>query len=298
MSKCTFIIILIIFTAVISHGAEVAITIDDFNLSNSIGMEPLKRNSEILSVLKKNQIKAIGFVTTKYLNDPKALNAVKAWSSAGHIVGNHTENHWKYNDKTLHEFSADILVADKKLQQFPTFQKIFRFPYLKEGDSVEKRDGMRDFLKDNDYTNGHVSIDASDWYVNMRLIEKIKKGDKVDYEKYRDFYLKHMWDRSDYYSKLAQKTLGKDIKHTVLLHHNLTTALFLDDLIKMYKQKGWKVIYAEEAFKDGVYKRTPKNIPAGESILWAIAKEKGDSSLRYPAEDSIYEKDEMDRLGL
>ena len=107
-----------------------------------------------------------------------------------------------------------------------------------------------------------------------------------------------MWDRSDYYSKLAQKTLGKDIKHTVLLHHNLTTALFLGDLIKMYKQKGWKVINADEAFKDGVYKRTPKNVPAGESILWAIAKEKGDSSLRYPAEDSVYEKDEMDRLGL
>lgn len=290
--------ILIWLTAITSHSAEVAITIDDFNLSNSTGMASLKRNAEILSVLKKNQVQAIGFVTTKYLNDSSALKAVKDWSSAGHIIGNHTENHWKYNDKTYLEFSEDILVADKKLQQFSTFQKFFRFPYLKEGDSAEKRDQMRAFFEANDYSNAHVSIDASDWYINMRLIEKIKSGDGVDYKKYRAFYLKHIWERSEYYSELAQKTLGRDIKHTVLLHHNLTTALFLDDLIRMYKKKGWKAINAEAAFKDPIYKRSPKNIPAGESILWALAKEKGDTSLRYPAEDSIYEKDEMDRLGL
>lgn len=291
-------ILLVLSLSTISQGAEVAITIDDFNLSNSTGMAPLKRNAEILAALKKNQVQAIGFVTTKYLSDPSALKAVKDWSSAGHIIGNHTENHWKYSDKTFSEFSADVLLADKTLQQFSTFQKIFRFPYLKEGDSVEKRDKMRSFFLENNYKNGHVSIDASDWYINMRLLEKIQAGNIVDYEKYRTFYLKHIWDRSEYYSKLAQKTLGKDIKHTVLLHHNLTTALFLDDLIKMYKKKGWKVIDAEVAFIDPIYKRSPKNIPAGESLVWALAKEKGDSSLRYPAEDSIYEKDEMDRLGL
>ncbi|MBO9666968.1 MAG: polysaccharide deacetylase, partial [Bdellovibrio sp.] len=120
----------------------------------------------------------------------------------------------------------------------------------------------------------------------------------VNLDKYREFYLKHIWDRSQYYSKLAKKTVGRDIKHTVLLHHNLTTALFLDDLLRMYKQKGWKVIDADKAFQDPVYDRQPNNVPAGESIIWALAKEKGDTSLRYPAEDSVYEKDEMDRLGL
>lgn len=297
MSKFAM-IVLVLALATTSHGAEVAITIDDFNLSNSVGMGSSERNLKTLSALKKNKVKAIGFVTTKYLDDPKSMDAVKKWVSDGHIVANHTENHWKYNDKSFTEFSADILTADKKLQQFSTFQKIFRFPYLKEGDSVEKRDEMRAFLASNGYKNGHVSIDASDWYVNMRLLEKIKARGEVDYEKYRAFYLKHIWDRSVYYSELAKKTLGKDIKHTVLLHHNLTTALYLDDLIKMYKKNGWKVINAEVAFRDPTYKLAPKNIPAGESIIWALAKEKGDGSLRYPAEDSVYEKAEMDRLGL
>ncbi|MEZ4750921.1 MAG: hypothetical protein R3B54_09955 [Bdellovibrionota bacterium] len=39
-------------------------------------------------------------------------------------------------------------------------------------------------------------------------------------------------------------------------------------------------------------------MPAGESILWSIAKAKGDPNLREPGEDSIYEKDGMDQQRL
>ncbi|WP_413586039.1 polysaccharide deacetylase family protein [Bdellovibrio sp. HCB274] len=290
--------IFVVFLSTPAVASQVSITVDDFNLSSEIGMEPLKRNAAILAALKKHKIKAAGFVTTKYLNDSKAVEAVKEWSSSGHVIGNHTENHWKYNDKTPAEFSADIIAAENKLKPFATFKKIFRFPYLKEGETLEKRDTLRSFLKNNGYSNGHVSIDASDWYINMRLVEKLKKGESVNLEKYKNFYLKHIWDRSEYYSKLARKTLNHDIKHTLLLHHNLTTALFLDDLLKMYQEKGWKVIDAENAFMDPTYSRSSDNIPAGESIVWALAKQMGDKSLRYPAEDSVYEKDEMDKLGL
>ena len=41
-------------------------------------------------------------------------------------------------------------------------------------------------------------------------------------------------------------------------------------------------------------------MPAGESLIWALAKETGrfESSLRYPGEDGGYEKPKMDALGL
>ena len=44
----------------------------------------------------------------------------------------------------------------------------------------------------------------------------------------------------------------------------------------------------------------PCVVPAGESIIWALAKEskRFESMLRYPGEDGDYEKDKMDRLGL
>nr|MCU0239734.1 hypothetical protein [Pyrinomonadaceae bacterium] len=123
---------------------------------------------------------------------------------------------------------------------------------------------------------------------------------QADLKPYRDFYLEHIWNRTVFYDELAKKVWKKNVKHTLLIHHNLVTALFLDDLIKMYKQKGWKVIDAKKAFKDSIFKESPAIVPAGESIIWALAKESGkfDEILRYPAEDERYEKKRMDDLGL
>jgi hypothetical protein len=68
----------------------------------------------------------------------------------------------------------------------------------------------------------------------------------------------------------------------------------------MFKSKGWQPIDAEAAFADPVFSAKPKVVPAGESIVWSLAKEKGTiaKSLRYPAEDSGYENARMDKLGL
>ena len=77
-------------------------------------------------------------------------------------------------------------------------------------------------------------------------------------------------------------------------------ALFLGDLLDMFKSRGWKLIDADQAFKDEVFAAAPNILPAGESIIWSLAKETGkfDAVLRYPGEDGDYEKAEMDRLGL
>jgi hypothetical protein len=103
-----------------------------------------------------------------------------------------------------------------------------------------------------------------------------------------------------YYEELAFTLKGRHIQHTLLLHHNLASALFLGDLIKMFKEKGWRIVNAAEAFKDDIFRQQPSNVPAGESLIWALAKESGkfDAILRYPAEDSSYETDKMDKLGL
>jgi hypothetical protein len=84
------------------------------------------------------------------------------------------------------------------------------------------------------------------------------------------------------------------------VHYNLLNALFLGDLLDMFTGKGWRLIDATEAFRDPVFKAEPKNVPAGESIIWALAKQSGkfESLLRYPGEDSTYENPKMDKLGL
>lgn len=65
------------------------------------------------------------------------------------------------------------------------------------------------------------------------------------------------------------------MKHTLLIQHNLLAALFLDDLIERLKGQGWHFVGADEAFNDPVFSKTPNIVPAGESIIWALAKESG-----------------------
>jgi hypothetical protein len=109
-----------------------------------------------------------------------------------------------------------------------------------------------------------------------------------------------MWARAEYYDTLARRVLGHPVKHTVLVHFNLLNGLFLADLIAMFKSKGWQPIDAEEAFTDPVFSARPNVLPAGEGIIWSLAKEKGTlpKSLRYPAEDGEIENARMDKLGL
>ncbi|HMC00399.1 MAG TPA: hypothetical protein VKN14_05095, partial [Flavobacteriaceae bacterium] len=145
-----------------------------------------------------------------------------------------------------------------------------------------------------------VTIDASDWYVSSRLTKRLKENLEVNVSGYRDYYIDHIYDRALFYDSLATQLTNRKIPHTLLLHHNLTSALFLDDLITHFKNKGWEVINANQAFKDSIYNNEPNTIPAGESLIWALAEQSGkyDDILRYPAEDSQYEKEAMDGLGL
>ena len=114
----------------------------------------------------------------------------------------------------------------------------------------------------------------------------------------RDAYLQHLYNRAQYYDGLSRAVLGRSVAHVLLLHHNLINALFLRDVVQMFERKGSTWIDSEAAFEDPVYAMRPSVLPAGESILWALAKESGIPGLRYPAEDEIYEKPILDRLHL
>jgi peptidoglycan-N-acetylglucosamine deacetylase len=281
---------------------RIAITMDDFMWNKSVKLTPDERNRAILGALQSHKVKAALFVVGKNADTEKGKSLLRDWDQAGHLIGNHSYSHKYLNsDKVTAEiFTADILKCEAVLKSFPHYQKRFRFPYLKEGETAIKRDAVRTFLKQHGYRIGHVTIDASDWAVEDRLSARLTRDPAADVKPYRDFYLGHMWERAVYYDGLAHQALGRSVRHTILMHYNLLNALFLGDLLDMFESKGWKLIDAAEAFRDPVFSAEPKIVPAGESIIWAIAKETGkfDSVLRYPGEDSEYENAKMDKLGL
>lgn len=281
---------------------QFAITMDDFFWQDSLKLTGAQRNEAILGTLHKHSIKAALFVIGRNAEDDEGKQLLSAWDRAGHVIANHTYSHRNFNapDADVKAYQDDILRAEVLLKDFSRFRKYLRFPMLKEGDTVAKRDAMREFLSQHGYRNGHVTIDDSDWYIDQRLTARLKTDPAANLKPYRDYYLDHIWTRAEYYNTLAQRVTGYSVKHTLLVHFNLLNSLFLGDLIAMFKAKGWQPIDAEEAFNDPVFASRPNVVPAGESLIWSLAKEKGTiaKSLRYPAEDSEYEAARMKKLGL
>jgi peptidoglycan/xylan/chitin deacetylase (PgdA/CDA1 family) len=281
---------------------QFSITMDDFNWRNAVKLTATERNHAILDTLHSHSYKAALFVIGRNIEDQEGKQLLAPWDKAGHLIGNHTYSHRNYNapETNIEAYQEDILRAEALLKEFPRFRKYFRFPMLKEGETAAKRDAMRSFFAKHGYRNGHVTIDNSDWAIDTRLTARLRKDPNADLKPYLDFYLEHMWARSEYYDSLAQRVLGRPVKHTVLIHFNLLNGLFLDDLLAMYKAKGWQLVDAEEAFTDPVFTAKPKVLPAGESIVWSLAKEKGTipMSARYPAEDGEIETARMNKLGL
>jgi peptidoglycan/xylan/chitin deacetylase (PgdA/CDA1 family) len=283
------------------EAPQLAITIDDFNLFGASRSIAEKRNHAILEALRAHSnLKAAAFICGRNIDSELGRDIVKQWGEAGHIVANHTYSHWFYPNHSFADFAQDALRVEVLIKDLPGFTKLFRFPALKEGDTVERRDKMRAFLRDHGYRMGYVTIDASDWYIDQRLRARLAQNPKANVSGYKEYYLNHVWDRAQYYGGLSRKVVGRSVKHTLLIHHNVLNELFLGDVLRMFKSKGWRLLNAVDAFSDPVFSAAPNILPAGESIIWALAKETGkfNEVLRYPGEDDVYEKPKMDGLGL
>jgi len=281
---------------------KISFTFDDGITRNLVDYSFQDWNEMILATLDTHDLKAVFFVTGFNKLDKKGKYLLKTWDKRGHKIANHTFSHPNYNDPKIsfEDFKEEFLRTDSIIQNYKNYAKLFRFPYLKEGETKEKVDSFRNFLQAQNHLNGYVTIDNSDWYINSRLIKRLKDQPNADIERFRKYYLEHIYACATYYETMSYQLTNRHIPHTLLLHHNLTSALFLDDLIQFFREKGWSVIDADLAFQDNIFQEIPSDLPAGESLIWAMAKanNKNGDSLRYPAEGSRYEKARMDSLGL
>jgi peptidoglycan/xylan/chitin deacetylase (PgdA/CDA1 family) len=278
---------------------QVSITMDDFNIKDADEPTAEKRNQAILAAFRAHSIKAAIFVCAYYIDSPLGRRLLRQWNDEGHIIANHTYFHHNYEKSDFKEYTADILRCEAIIKDYPQFRRFFRFPYLKEGNNAEQRDQMRTFLAERGYKNGAVTIDASDWYIDSRLRKRLDSDASADTSGFRDYYLQHILDRSRYYDEVSRKGLGRSVRHTLLVHHNVLNERYLGDILDQYKRKGWKLIDAEHAYQDPVFKEQPTVLPAGDSLVLALAIQAGKVKReRWPSEDGDYEAPGMDRLGL
>lgn len=277
---------------------RLAVTMDDFNIGFNVRLNPRERNERILAAFETHNHKAAGFVTGRFVDSMFGDEVVKSWSDDGHLIGNHSYSHMNSTEEAANLVTADILKNHAFLSRYNGYEKIFRFPYLAEGGSVEKVKIYRNFLRANGFQNGAVTIDTVDWYISSRFETRLKADKNADIEPYRDYYVKAVLTLAEHFQALAERIGQIDVPHSMLMHHNILNGLFLGDALSALKEAGWSLIDAKEVFAHPLYDLEPKTPTRSRSLLSVLAQEKGIEDTGYPEAYRNWGKKTMDALRL
>ncbi len=251
-------------------AAEVAITLDDLPYAVPSRVSPQEGLVIVEAVnrtLARYGVTATGFAIGEKVA-PDSLPALRAFVRAGHGLGNHSWSHPDYNQLTPEAFRLETVRADRALADWLTEGKYYRFPFLHQGETPEKREAAAAILAQLGYRNVPVSIDNDEYRFNDDYMKALAKGDREAAQEIAGRYLRHMQERTGYFQALAQGRLSRDVRHILLLHMNRINADHLGDLLGWYKAQGWSFITVQEALTDPVYSADDRYVgPKGLSQI-------------------------------
>ena len=242
----------------LAFSKEISLTFDDAPRYATGYLSGELRAKILIENLKKYKSGPVVFFSVTNQLSNEGVKRLLRYSNEGHIIANHTNTHPNFNKTSLNDYKNDFLNAHEKLSSYKTFQKLFRFPYLREGNTKTKLEGMRKILNIHGYKNAYITSNNYDWYIEQLFQKAISVNTKFNFDKMRIFYVNIMMESINYYDQMAIKYLGRSPKHVLLLHELDISALFIGDLIKKLRANGWSIISAKDAYKDEIsnYKTT------------------------------------------
>lgn len=273
--KNKIVFLFITFACLLSESREIALTFDDCPRKAGPVLDPMDRDKKLVSALKDAGIQAAFFCNSPS-REINGLQRLKYFTDNGHLIANHSADHPDLYKISPQEFNKNIDQAHAVLNTLPGFRKWFRFPFLHEGKSSKDVEAVRSHLKQTGYTNGYVTIDTEDWYVDEVLRQKVAAGKKYDQLKLCQAYSRMLTDNGSLFDEMAAKALGRSVKHVILLHETDLNALCLSTVIQAFKKEGWVFVSPDEAYRDPLSKQEPKSSSKlNNGRVFALAKEAG-----------------------
>lgn len=242
---------------------EVALTFDDLPAHGPVpqGLTRVEIIRAILKHLKAaNAPKVYGFINAGKLEQvPADMEVLRLWRKAGYPLGNHTYTHPSLNKISAQDFEHDVQRNEATLESLMDGQDWhwLRYPFLDEGDTVEKRRVVRAYLKEHKYRIAQVTLDFQDWAWNSPYARCLAKNDTKSIEQLKTMYVNTAEEFLDLGPKLANLVYGRDIKHVLLLHVGGFETIMLPRLLEILKQRGSKLITLQEAQGDPAYESDP-----------------------------------------
>jgi peptidoglycan/xylan/chitin deacetylase (PgdA/CDA1 family) len=233
---------------------EVALTFDDLP-----GVNP-PVITHIIKTVAAHQIQGVyGFCNGLTLGlDATFQNIFDEWIAAGNFLANHTYSHLNLSQASSLEYINDINKNNILLEKFTSERKkYFRYPYLDEGDTHEKRNQVREYLISHQYQIVPATIYIEEYRWNTTFTNCVLSNDQPGLTLLKDNLVKHAVEMLRIASGYSHLLFGREIKHILLLHETLFNAYILDDVITAFKNAGVKFISLPEALTDEIYQINP-----------------------------------------
>lgn len=285
--------ILVIYSLVYpltTSAREIALTFDDAPTPDSVLMTGAERTEKLIAALKQAGVPdALFFIKADYIN-PQTATRLKQYADAGFHLASHSFSHQSANQQSVEAYMLDAYKAHLALKPFKNVLNFHRFPFLHYGKDLQEINQLQSLLTELGYKDGYVTIDNYDWYMSSLITKAAEEKKSIDYKKARDFYVNSLYESIEFYDAIAKKSLKRLPRHVLLLHENDAAALFIGDLIQHLRNKGWKIISPQKAYKDPIAKKFPQTAFHKQGRLAAIANSKGipETELRHPSENEAY----------
>lgn len=290
MKNMQLMVLLLIWLAIpvkAEGGRTMAVTIDDLPFVGYNAPLPLvqQKHDELLAVLRKHHVPAVGFVSGCNLLIPEQVDArtamLQAWVKAGLTLGNHTHAHADLNRTALSAFQQDVQFMDRLLQwvdeSTARTPRYFRFPMNHTGDTADKRDAMAAFLAGSGYTAVPFTVEAEDYLYAAAYAGVRRRGEIENLARLRQDYLAFVMNKLEFAEKLAGRLLNRELPQILLLHANELNADCLDEILIRLRARGYRFISMAEALTDPAY-QAPDRYAGKFGPSWPIrwAMERGD----------------------
>ena len=278
----SLVLFFVLLTSAAAHGQQMAITFDDLpsHGEKPAGLTRLDIANSILDTIKREHLPAVyGFVNgVRIEQDPSSEAVLRAWREAGQPLGSHTWSHPNLDTMTAEAFEADILMNEPLMEKYMAGQNWhwLRYPFLHEGESVEKRRAVEAWLKEHHYQTAEVSMDFEDYLWNAPYARCLAKGDTTAIQTLHDSYLSTADQYLTLFRSLSKTLYGRDVKYVLLMHVGAFDAKMLPELLALYRLHGFTFITLPEAMQDTIYAEDPDiGMRGGGSIQeLTIAKRK------------------------
>jgi peptidoglycan-N-acetylglucosamine deacetylase len=241
---------------------KLAITFDDLPLNGTLppGVTRAQMTKDVLAILKKRHVPPVyGFINAKRLEgNPDGAEALKLWAAA-EPVGNHTYSHMDLEKNTAEAFESDIEENEPALELLDAKDNWhwLRYPYLHEGDTVEKRRAVRAYLKSHGYRIAQVTLDWEDYLWNFAYAKCAAKNDQKSIAWLHSSYLITASEFLDLGRAQAKLIFGHDIHYVLLMHLGAFSSTILPDALDLFKKKGFTLVTLQEAESDPAYEEDP-----------------------------------------